>query len=153
MICKSCIPLSEGTVYMLYARLKESNIPFVVTENSRGYHWCWDAYNNALSSFYSWEPKCTVLEIRVVQVAIESKILLGKRFLQVCAWIRLDSTCSYLYMQVGCLFVSARMLILLPQSYLPLFLTDTLKMDPVSIKNTGNAYRLVKCMFWYSTII
>lgn len=28
---------SEEKVCMLYARLKESNIPFVVTENGRGY--------------------------------------------------------------------------------------------------------------------
>lgn len=91
---------------MLCARLKESNIPFVVTENSCGYHWCWDTNNNALSSFHSWEPKCTVLKIRVVQVVIESKILLGKRFLQVCAWIyRFGFYMQALFAHAGGMFI------------------------------------------------
>ena len=54
------------------------------------------------------------------------------------------------YLQVACGYVAARVVVILPQTYLPLYLIDTLKMDRVG---SNNYVMYVECTLYLYIVV
>lgn len=127
----------------LRANTKHYTNSSFVSDHGTGCHSPGGVSEHLLSNLHPWRSEHPHPKAKVVLVAHEYTVLPGKiSFLASEVSFRYPNNETVLLrtqllpsLQVICGFVSSRMIYLLTQSYLPLYLLNTLKMDRVSCDN------------------